>query len=561
MPKQNLRYRIAGWRNHLRVIRMARQVAAHIPKTSTAQPVVFFNASTRITGLSQNAAFTLLTSWSLRLSGVPVRYFVCQSGMSHCVLGTDRENYRKAPPCKACLRQSRRLYTGGEVYWFPYTSDPELVAALKGLSVDELCVFEYKTAKGPLVTPGLSIPLGSLVLPSLRWALRRHTLPDDEATRYLLRQYILSAYNIAQEFSAFLDQTKPSAAVIFNGIMYPEATARWVAQARGTRVITYEVGFQRFSAFFTEGDATAYPIQIPKDFELNPEQDARLDEYLQKRFQGHFTMAGIRFWPEMRGLDQSFLNKAARFRQIVPVFTNVVYDTSQVHANKVFPQMFAWLDSLLELIRSHPDTLFVIRAHPDEMRPGTAKQSRESVRDWVAANGLKKLPNIVFIDSQEYFSSYELIRRSKFVMVYNSSIGMEAVLLGAPVICGGKARFTQYPMVFSPETPADYLEMAEQFLSAERIEVPSDFRRNARRFLYYQLFRSSLSFEDYLQDVRRKGYVQLKSFSWQALLPENSPTLQVLVDGIAGESLERQARLRSKEGNSEGSLFLTEDKA
>ena len=146
-------------------------------------------------------------------------------------------------------------------------------------------------------------------------------------------------------------------------------------------------------------------------------------------------------------------------------------------------------------------------------------------------------------------------------MVYNSSIGMEAVLLDAPVLCGGKARYTQYPMVFSPETPADYQEIAEQFLSAEHIEIPSEFRRNARRFLYYQLFRSSLSFEGYLQDARRKGYVQLKSFSWQALLPENSPTLQVLVDGIAGESLERQARLRSKEGNGEASLFLTEDEA
>jgi capsule polysaccharide modification protein KpsS len=405
------------------------------------------------------------------------------------------------------------------------------------------------------------MPLGRLVLPAIRWALRRHTLPDDAGTRYLLRQYILSAYNIAQEFSAFLDQTKPSAAVIFNGIMYPEATARWVAQARGLRVITYEVGFQRHSAFFTEGDATAYPIQIPKDFELTSQQDARLDEYLQKRFQGHFTMAGIRFWPEMRGLDNAFLNKAARFRQIVPVFTNVVYDTSQVHANKVFPHMFAWLDSVLELIHSHPETLFVIRAHPDEMRPGTAKQSRESVRDWVAAHGLKKLPNVVFIDSQEYISSYELIQRAKFVMVYNSSIGIEAVLLEAPVLCGGKARYTQYPMVFLPDSPAAYQQMAEQFLSAEHIEVPPEFQRNARRFLYYQLFRSSLSFAGYLQDVRRKGYVQLSNFPWQALLPENSPTLQVLVDGIAGESLERQARLRSKEGHGEGPLFLTEEEA
>lgn len=559
MPKSNLWSRISGWRNHLLVIRMARQVAAHIPKTSIAQPVAFFNASARITGMSQNAAFALLTSWSLRLAGVPVRHFVCQSGMSHCVLGTDRQDHHKAPPCRACLRQSRRLYTSSDVYWFGYHADDDLAAAVQDLNVDELSTFEYKTVKGSLVTPGLTIPLGRLVLPSLRWALRRHSLPDDEATRYLLRQYILSAYNIAQEFSAFLDQTKPSAAVIFNGVMYPEATARWVAQARGLRVITYEVGFQRYSAFFTEGDATAYPIQLPKDFELTPEQNARLDEYLQKRFQGHFTMAGIRFWPEMRGLDQAFLHKAARFRQIVPVFTNVVYDTSQVHANQVFPHMFAWLDSILELIRSHPETLFVIRAHPDEMRPGTAKQSRESVRDWVIANGLKKLPNVVFIDSQEYISSYELIQRSKFVMVYNSSIGMEAVLLGAPVLCGGKARYTQYPMVFLPETPQAYLEKAQEFLSAETIELPPEFQRNARRFLYYQLFRASLSFEKFLKDVRRKGYVQLRSFAWQDLLPENSPTLQVLVDGIAGESLERQARLRSKDGNSEKTLFLMEE--
>jgi hypothetical protein len=559
MPKQNLWSRVSGWRNHLRVLRMARQVAAHIPKTSTAQPVVFFNASTRITGLSQNAAFTLLTSWALRLSGVPVNHFVCQSGMSHCVLGTNRENYHKAPPCRACLRQSRRLYAGSEVYWFSYHPDPDLAAALKGLGVEALSAFEYNTVKGSLVTPGLSMPLGRLVLPSVRWALRRHTLPDDEETRYLLRQYILSAYNVAQEFSTFLDQTRPTVAVIFNGIMFPEATARWVAQARGLRVITYEVGFQPLSAFFTEGEATAYPIHIPKDFELTELQEARLDDYLQKRFQGHFTMAGIRFWPEMRGLDQAFLNKAARFRQIVPVFTNVVYDTSQVHANKVFPQMFAWLDSVLELIRSQPETLFVIRAHPDEMRPGTAKQSRESVRDWVAVNGLKKLANAVFIDSQEYVSSYELIQRSKFVMVYNSSIGMEAVLQGIPVLCGGKARYTQYPMVFLPETPAAYLEMAQEFLEAEKIDIPAEFQRNARRFLYYQLFRSSLSFEKYLQDVRRKGYVQLAPFSWQELLPENSPTLQVLVDGIAGENLERQARLRSKEGAGETPLFLMQD--
>ena len=107
---------------------------------------------------------------------------------------------------------------------------------------------------------------GQLVLPSLRWILRRHHLADDEPTRFLLRQYILSAHRIAQEFSAFLDQANPLAVVIFNGIMFPEAVVRRVAQQRGIRVITHEVAFQPFSAFFTDGEATAYPIEIPEEF-------------------------------------------------------------------------------------------------------------------------------------------------------------------------------------------------------------------------------------------------------------------------------------------------------
>ncbi|MEW5870899.1 MAG: hypothetical protein AB1894_16620 [Chloroflexota bacterium] len=554
----NLRTRWAldkfrSWRNQLRIRKLARQVASHSRPSSEAklppaeqevpgEALVFFIASARLGGLSQNAAFSFFASAGLRLAGVPVHFFVCQAGMSPCVLGTNRQGYTTPPPCKACIRQSRSIYAGASenVHWFKYHPDAALASALKALSVPELTAFEYKASEAAALEK--PVPLGKLVLPAIRWALRLHTLPDDEDTRYLLRQYILSAYNVAVEFAALLEQLKLSTAVIFNGIMYPEAAARWVAQQRGLRVITHEVGFQRYSAFFSDGDATAYPIPIPADFELTPEQNARLDAYLEKRFQGNFSMAGIRFWPEMRGLDEAFLQKAGQFRpelpseavpQIVPIFTNVVYDTSQVHANQVFPHMFAWLETVLQVIRAHPETLFVIRAHPDEMRPGTAKLSRESVRDWVAHNAVDKLPNVIFIDSQEYLSSYELIQRSKFVIVYNSSIGLEAALMGKPVVCGGKARYTQYPIVVFPDSPQAYAEQLAAFLEAKTIEVPPEFQQNARRFLYFQLYRASLSFSDYLEEGHRKGYVQLRDFTWQALLPENSPAIRTILSGIS----------------------------
>ena len=519
--------------NNFKIARVAKRVARQSPPPSGA-PIVFFKASTGIDDLSWNSGFHLLASWALRMQGIPVAYFACHSGMSHCVLGTNRDDVRKAPPCKSCIYQSRTLYTGvqgnkytdkpvsrhlSHVEWFDLQRDEQLAKAIKTLPLGELMTFQWQ-----------NMPLGELCLPGLRWILRIHHLNDDEPTRYLLREYILSAWNVAQKFSKFLDETHPRAVVVFNGQFFPEAVARHVAQERGVRVITHEVGLQPASAFFTDGEATAYPIHIPDEFELNDEQNAKLDAYLAKRFQGDFTMAGIKFWADMKALDESFLEKAAGFKQIVPIFTNVIFDTSQPHANTVFDDMFDWLDLTLDVIREHPETLFVIRAHPDELR--VRKASRETVEGWVASRGVDKEPNVVFVSPREALSSYELIQQSKFVMVYNSTIGLEASILGAPVLCAGKARFTQYPTVFFPQTVENVRRKMKEFLEVEKIDISSKFKRNARRFLYYQLFRTSLPFGDFLEPSVRTTQTRLKSFGLEELSPETSRAMEAIFNGL-----------------------------
>src|SRR5215510_14252279 len=517
--------------NNLKIASKAREVTRKEPQSSGA-PVVFFKASTGIDDLSWNSGFHLLASWALRLKGIPVAYFACHSGMSHCVLGTNRDHVYKAPPCNSCIYQSKTLYTDVKPHWFTFERDKELERALGNLSIEELSKFQHVVAS-PSGASGeaaiaSSLPLGALCLPGLRWILRIHHLNDDEPTRYLLREYILSAWNVAQKFGDFLDQTQPRAVVVFNGQFFPEATARYIAQQRGIRVITHEVGLQPASAFFTDGEATAYPIHIPDEFELNDEQNAELDAYLAKRFQGDFTMAGIKFWADMKGLDESFLQKAAGFKQIVPIFTNVIFDTSQPHANTVFEDMFDWLDLALGVIRAYPETLFVIRAHPDELR--VRKSSRETVAAWVEASGADKEPNVIFIAPNETLSSYELIQKSKFVMVYNSTIGLEASIMGAAVLCAGKARFTQYPTVFFPQTVDEVRNKMKEFLDAEKIEVPAEFKRNARRFLYYQLFRTSLPFGDFLEPSVRTTQTRLKSFALNEVIEADS--IKVIIDGV-----------------------------
>jgi hypothetical protein len=510
-----------------RVRRLAREVAQNEPEFRSQSPVVFFKASTDIDRMSLNSAFHMLTAWALRLQGIPVVHFACRSGMSLCVLGTDRDNPQAPPPCEACMEYSGWQLMGAQVRKFRMHLDPALAKKMENLSIGELSLVRYG-----------GLELGKMVQPSLRWILRKHHLDDDNHTRFLYRQYILSAWNVAQEFTAFiedlnlLDRT-PRAVVLFNGMFYPEAVVRQVAANIGIRVFTHEVAMQPQAAFFTEGEATAYPLYIPETFELTQAQNEQLDSYLEQRFKGNFSMAGIRFWPEMQKLPEDLVRRMDSFRQVVPVFTNVIFDTSQPHSNVVFSNMFEWLDLIVVEIHQHPDTLFVIRAHPDEMRKW--KESRESVADWLRQQDALSLPNVVFFDSQEYVSSYELVERSKFVMVYNSSIGLEAAIMGKPVLSGGKARYTQYPIVFFPNTKQAFREKLCEFLDAPAISVPPEFAINARRFLYYSLYMASLPFEQYLQPHPLPGFVVFKKFNWKDLLPENSLTMWSILRGIKGD--------------------------
>ena len=446
--------------------------------------------------------------------------FYCRAGMTRCVLGTNRDDATIEPPCRACVNQSKVLFGQMDRTGFEYLADKDLEHQLENLDLGGMVEFQYA-----------EMPLGELVLPSVRWTLRRHNLADDEQSIVIYKQFIKSAWNVARQFDQCLDRLKPQCVVVFNGQFFPEAAVRQRALSRGIRVISHEVALQPLSGYFTDGEATAYPINIPDSFQLSPAQNKRLDEYLARRFQGEFSMAGIRFWPEMQPLSPGFWEKANQFKQIVPIFTNVVFDTSQGHANVLYPHMFSWLEDVLEVIKKNPDTYFVIRAHPDEDRAG--KESRESVEQWVINKGLKDLSNVLFVNASEPFSSYELIQKSKFILVYNSTIGLEASIMGLPVLCAGKARFTQLPTVFFPATPNEYRQILESLLARDEVNQEKNHQKNARRFLYYQLFRTSLPFDQFIEeDGIWRGYVRLKRFDISDLLPVNSDTMKILREGI-----------------------------
>jgi len=482
-------------------------------------PVWLFNASTRIHRLSLNGAYALLAGWSLQAAGVPVRQVVCRAGMQQCTLGAQRLNLEAPPPCARCTAFSDLLFTG--LPTLNLTLHPEVPARTRDL--------ESLTLAGLLAWESGGIAYGQLVQPTLRWVLRRHDLDDSEPVRRLVRAYLRSAVSLQGQLQAMLEREPPRAVVVFNGITFPEAVARACARRAGIPTITHEVGLQPFSAFFSAGEATFRELDVDPGEPLSDEESERLDEYLRGRFTGRFRMAGIDFWPDMRPVPAWLEARLADYRHAAAVFTNVVFDTSQVHANSLFGTMFEWLEDLRLAIPLHPDTLFVIRAHPDEDRPG--KESQQSVAAWYDRSGLRRAPNVVFLGPSDYVSSYDLIRRAKLVLVYNSSVGLEASIAGVPVLCAGRARYTQVPTVFLPGSRSEYRLALKALLQAPALHAPEAFSANARRFLHHELFHASLDLREFLTDEPGfPGMVLLKSFDPARLL--ESAALTVIREGI-----------------------------
>lgn len=488
-------------------------------RPADSRPVLFFNASTRIHRLSLNSAFGLLASWAVRTQGLPVLQLICHQGMQQCILGTDRRNPAGAPPCRPCIQLSEILFPGPAA-WLPIRPDivAQVDSELRDRSLSVLASWQHH-----------GLPLGQLCLPGLRWALRRHHLPDTEAMRSLFRRFLASAASLAAQVERVMDESSPRALVVFNGIFFPEAVAREVARSRNVPVVTHEVGLRPASAFFSHREATFRQMDVAAGEALTAEQNEALDRYLEDRFRGRFTMAGVRFWDEMTPLPKWLKARASRFRGMVVVFGNVVFDTSQVHAHTLFEDMFAWLEAVALEVESHPDLLFVLRAHPDEDRPG--KESQETMAAWVRARGLLERDNAVFVPPGDRISSYELIQGARLVLVYNSSIGLEASILGTPVLCAGRARYTQIPTVYYPEDRSAYDSMLRRLLGQEDLAYPEELRRNARTYLFHELFHGSLDLSEFLAPDRSvAGMVTFRAFDPARLT--RSPALEVIRRGI-----------------------------
>ena len=72
-------------------------------------------------------------------------------------------------------------------------------------------------------------------------------------------------------------------------------------------------------------------------------------------------------------------------------------------------------------------------------------------------------------------------------------------------------------------------------MTDRELVIPDIYFENARKFMYFQQFKASLPFDEFLEDHTNPGFVRLKKFSWWELKAEHSPTMASIINGMVNE--------------------------
>ncbi len=486
-------------------------------------PIAFLN----ITSSPGRESFTqfigLATAWSQRAAGREIQHWLCAGGVI-CPQGITWRRPERRPPCKECKQFRSGRLLDHQIRWLRCEEMPGGLESIDQLDrIDQLEAVRHR-----------SIPIGELCLPSLRHSLKRHTLESDERTLWVYRSFLRGAAGMVEQIRSRIEEQRPSMAVLFNGYTWPEAVARAVFQAENVPTFSWEIGFSPYSALLSNQLAPDAEVSIPAGFTMTRERDAQLDQLLSRRWKGDFSMGGVRFWKEMVDWEEALGAPAGRYRQVVPIFTNTVYDTSQCAANTAFPSMLDWLEQTLSLAEEFPDTLFLVRAHPAEVkisRSGRSYRTAEPIHAWLAQRGLDQAENVQVAPAHVPVDSYQLIRVAPFCLVYNSTIGLEALMMGKPVILGGHSKYSALSFLPQRNSPDRYFETLRKALR-EGLPINDAQRQEARRFFYFLFHHASLPLGPFVESRGPAGDILAKSRPPDEFLPEGHQALCAIEQGL-----------------------------
>lgn len=382
--------------------------------------------------------------------GVKIDIIQCFNFLNICHLGGSPFSDSNKMPCYSCEKVNSKLYKDINTINLSFLK-VDYENELQKLSVDELRSYTFE-----------GVNLGELVSSSIIW-IKRHSDLNEESKNYFIK-LINDSKNLKHYFDN-LNLEDYKGILVFNGISFPESILYKICEEKNLNVATFEGGMSK-----------NFNYSIEFNYGFTPQHFFNFD--MDKNYENGYFEDQVFFKAKPHNLISEKMDGT------VSIFTNVSWDTSQFVSNNIFDSMYEWLENLKPLFKQYKSINFVIKPHPGENRK--IKTTFYTVSSWYEKNIRNKYSNVSIVLNNESNTSYKLLARSNLVLVYNSTIGIEAAILGKKVIMSANSHYSNYGFVDCPKDKEGYFNYLKETLNSQDFEVNEEKIELAKKY-YYQL--------------------------------------------------------------------------
>jgi hypothetical protein len=438
-------------------------------------------------------AMQFVMGTALRAEGYEVEFVICGEGANFC----DMYAAEMAPGgfCKYCKQSCESFLS---VAGFPFRRLGDLLdlgavqtearTLTESLTLRECSEFEYH-----------GVALGKLCRVSVARSLRRVVFQDDAITIAVYRGFLQNAIANLRASERLLEEDW-KLAVVLNSRFTPEAVFYTLARRAGVDVLAYESGFQTNTLFFAVNeDVTQFNVRRQFDevrsIPLTDAEETRLKAYEAERRVGRRAI--VQYFPE---LDESRNRIVREFgidttKHIAVAYPNIVWDSAVFDNERAFASIWAWLEATIVTHAGLSDWELVVRIHPAEIRLPT--RTLESMERLIAERFTELPSNVHVIPAAAKASSYVLMEMAERVLVYSSTMGLEAAMHGRDVITAARCHYAELGFTLDARNPEHYAEL----LRAAPRRVDSEVQALARRYGNFFFYRFHIPVESVDEQV------------------------------------------------------------